>query len=97
MSESEPSDDASFSDKWGRHSGKALRNTSSIPFFTTMANGSTRLGLSVASGIARRHGGDLVLQPRQSGALFCLWPPLNGNHMSLGEGGNVESQGPQLI
>ncbi len=46
------------------------------PFFTTRANG-TGLGLSVARGIARAHGGELELdETRQPGACFVLTLPL---------------------
>lgn len=49
------------------------------PFFTTRANG-TGLGLAVARGVARAHGGDLTLDAQAvRGACFVLRLPLAGH------------------
>lgn len=48
------------------------------PFFTTKAEGSgTGVGLSVCLGIAREHGGDLILEDSAVGASFLLRLPLS--------------------
>ena len=55
----------------------ALRERIFEPFFTTKGEGSgTGLGLAVSRGIAREHGGDLLLEDRAGGASFCLRLPL---------------------
>ena len=46
------------------------------PFFTTKAEIGTGLGLSVSRSIARKHGGDLLLEHSASGAAFLLWLPV---------------------
>ncbi|WP_326537131.1 ATP-binding response regulator [Pseudorhodoferax sp.] len=49
------------------------------PFFTTKAAGfGTGLGLSVSRSIVREHGGDLVLEPRDGGAVFRMSLPISG-------------------
>ena len=49
------------------------------PFFTTKAAGfGTGLGLSVSRAIVREHGGDLVLEPRDGGAVFRMSLPISG-------------------
>ena len=47
------------------------------PFYTTKLEGAgTGLGLSVSQAIAREHGGELVFEPRPSGASFRLSLPV---------------------
>jgi len=51
-------------------------------FFTTKAEGlGTGMGLSVSRGLAREHGGDLVLEatPGEPGAVFSLRLPIQAN------------------
>ena len=58
-----------------------LRERIFTPFFTTKGEGEvqgTGLGLAVARGVAREHGGDLVLEDRPGGASFLLRLPLAG-------------------
>ncbi len=46
------------------------------PFFTTKAGEHEGLGLSVACGLLRRHGGELDLgQPQEQGAIVTLRLP----------------------
>lgn len=54
-----------------------LRQRIFDPFFTTKeGNVGTGIGLSVSRGIAREHGGDLLLEETVSGASFSLLLPL---------------------
>jgi PAS domain S-box-containing protein len=47
------------------------------PFFTTKGEGTgTGLGLAMSRNFAREHGGDLVLEGRNTGASFLLWLPV---------------------
>lgn len=48
------------------------------PFFTTKRFGEgTGLGLTIAEGIAREHGGWIEVEPNQEkGAIFTLWIPM---------------------
>lgn len=52
----------------------AIAATLFEPMVSGRANG-TGLGLALAREIAREHGGDLTLQPRESGSRFVLWLP----------------------
>ncbi len=55
----------------------ALRERVFEPFFTTKSEGSgTGLGLAVSRGIAKEHGGELVLEDTATGASFVLSLPL---------------------
>ena len=57
----------------------AARDRLFEPFFTTKAAGfGTGLGLSVSRSIVREHGGDLVLEPREGGAVFRMSLPISG-------------------
>jgi PAS domain S-box-containing protein len=57
----------------------AARDRLFEPFFTTKAAGfGTGLGLSVSRSIVREHGGDLVLEPRDGGAVFRMSLPISG-------------------
>lgn len=57
----------------------ALRSTVFEPFFTTKGEGvGTGLGLSVSRAIVHQHGGDLVLQEGETGAVFRMSLPLSG-------------------
>jgi len=61
----------------------ALREQIFTPFFTTKGDGAgelqgTGLGLAVARGVAREHGGELRLEDTTSGASFLLQLPLAG-------------------
>lgn len=61
----------------GRGIPDALRARVFEPFFTTRRNeGGTGLGLAVARGIARAHGGSLTLEPGAGGARFHLRIPI---------------------
>ena len=54
----------------------SLRERIFEPFFTTRGrSGGAGLGLSVALGIARAHGGSLILEPGDAGATFALRMP----------------------
>jgi len=49
------------------------------PFFTTKAAGQgTGLGLSISYGIIKEHGGELMFERSQEGALFSVALPLDG-------------------
>ena len=52
-----------------------LRDRLFEPFVTTKPGGGTGLGLSLAFGIARAHGGTLELVPTDSGCCFRLTLP----------------------
>ncbi|HEX2010015.1 MAG TPA: ATP-binding protein [Roseateles sp.] len=61
----------------------ALRERIFTPFFTTKGDGigelqGTGLGLAVARGVAREHGGELLLEDVPQGASFLLRLPLAG-------------------
>jgi PAS domain S-box-containing protein len=60
-----------------------LREQVFTPFFTTKGEGAgeaqgTGLGLAVARGVAREHGGELLLEDTAGGASFLLSLPLAG-------------------
>ncbi|TDP59696.1 response regulator [Roseateles toxinivorans] len=60
---------------------EALRESIFTPFFTTKREDvGTGLGLAVSRGVAREHGGDLVLETERplGGASFLLTLPLSG-------------------
>lgn len=58
---------------------EAVRDRLFEPFFTTKAAGfGTGLGLSVSRAIVKEHGGDLVLEPREGGAVFRMSLPISG-------------------
>ena len=54
-----------------------IRDSIFDPFYTTKSSGEgTGLGLSIAHGIAREHGGTLILEPTSSGgARFAITVP----------------------
>jgi signal transduction histidine kinase len=51
------------------------------PFFTTKKDSGTGLGLWLAEGIVRRHGGQITVRsstsPGRSGTVFCVFLPQN--------------------
>ncbi|MCG7908872.1 MAG: PAS domain S-box protein [Candidatus Thiodiazotropha taylori] len=54
------------------------------PFFTTKDNNiGTGIGLSVSRGIAREHGGDLMLEESEIGAAFYIWFPLDPSRQNM--------------
>jgi two-component system NtrC family sensor kinase len=72
----------------------ALRERIFEPFFTTKGEGlGTGLGLSVSRGIARAHGGDLVVDDAPGGgAQFTLTLPLSGSAVAAGAAAGADAE-----